>query len=109
MDSPEAIFDRKWALRMLEQTLGAVRSRYAAAGRAALVDELKAVLWGNRGGISYEEIARRLGTTEGAIKVAVHRLKQRFREQLRVEVSKTLLHPEDADDELKHLFSALGA
>ncbi len=107
-DSPERIFDHKWAMSLLEQTLEAVRHEYAAVGKAALFGELKEVLWGGRGETSYAEIARGLGSTEGAFKLAVHRVRQRFREQLRVEVAKTLVHPEDADDELRHLFSALG-
>lgn len=108
-DSPERIFDRKWALSLLEQTMLAVEHEYAVAGKTALFDALRVVLWGGRGEVRYESIAARRGTSEGAIKVAVHRLRQRFREQLRGEVTKTLLRPEDADDELRHLFSALGA
>jgi RNA polymerase sigma-70 factor (ECF subfamily) len=108
-DSPEKIFDRKWALRLLEQTMAAVEHEYAAADRAALFDALKVVLWGGRGEVRYGVVAEQLGMTEGAIKVAVHRLRQRFREQLRCEVTKTLLRPEDAEDELRHLFAALGA
>jgi RNA polymerase sigma factor (sigma-70 family) len=108
-DSPEKIFDRKWALSLFEQTMIAVEHEYAAAGRAALCDALKVVLWGGRGEVRYGVIAQQLGMTEGAIKVAVHRLRQRFREQLRCEVTKTLLRPEDAEDELRHLFAALGA
>ena len=106
-DSPERIFDHRWAMSLLEQTLEAVRREYVAVGKAALFGELKEVLWGGRE-VSYAEIARRLDSTEGAIKLAVHRVRQRYREQLRLEVAKTLLHPEDAADELRHLFSALG-
>jgi RNA polymerase sigma-70 factor (ECF subfamily) len=108
-DSPEKIFDRKWALSLLEQTLAAVQHEYAAAGKGALIEALKVILWGGRGEVRYAAIAEQLGMTEAAIKVAVHRLRQRFREQLRCEVTKTLLRPEDADDELRHLFAALGA
>jgi len=108
-DSPEKIFDRKWALSLLEQTLAAVQHEYAAAGKSALIEALKVILWGGRGEVHYAAIAEQLGMTEAAIKVAVHRLRQRFREQLRCEVEKTLLRPEDADDELRHLFAALGA
>jgi RNA polymerase sigma factor (sigma-70 family) len=107
-DSPETLFDRKWAMSLLEEALATVRREYAAVGKGALFNELKRVLWGGRGEVRYEDIARRLGATEGAIKMAVHRVRRRYREQLRIEVAKTLLHPEDADDEMRHLFSALG-
>jgi RNA polymerase sigma-70 factor (ECF subfamily) len=108
-DSPERIFDRKWAVQVLEQTAAVVQHEYAAAGKAALFDALKLFLWGGRGEVSYAVIAGQLGTTEGAIKVAVLRLRQRFREQVRTEVTKTLLHAEEAEDEVRHLLAALGA
>jgi RNA polymerase sigma-70 factor (ECF subfamily) len=108
-NSPERIFDYKWAMSLLEQTLEAVRHEYVVVGKAALFGELHEVLWGSRGDVSYAEIARRLGSTEGAFKLAVHRVRRRFREQLRVEVAKTLVLPQEVDDELRHLFSALGA
>jgi RNA polymerase sigma-70 factor (ECF subfamily) len=102
-DSPEKIFDRKWAVNLLEQTLEAVQHEYAAADKVALFAALREVLWGGRGEIRYATIAERLETTDGAIKVAVMRLRQRFREQVRHEVAKTLVRSEDADDELRHL------
>jgi RNA polymerase sigma factor (sigma-70 family) len=108
-DSPEMLFDRAWALSMFERTLDALAREYGVAGKSVLFEELTAVLWGGRGEDRYEDIGKRVGSTEGAIKVAVHRLRQRFRELLRAEVAKTLLHPEEADDELRHLFAALGA
>jgi hypothetical protein len=94
-------------LSLIEQTLAVVRHEYVVAGKAALFDELKVVLSDGRGAVRYEVIAQRLGSTEDAIKMAVLRARQRVRSQLRVEAAKTLLHPEDADDELRHLFSAL--
>ncbi|MBE2215723.1 MAG: sigma-70 family RNA polymerase sigma factor [Opitutaceae bacterium] len=108
-DSPERIFDRKWALSLLEKTLAAVERDYTMAGKRAVFDSLKEVLWGGRGEVRYAMLAQRHGMTEAAIKVAMHRLRIRFREHLRLEVTKTLLHPEDVDDELRHLFSALEA
>jgi RNA polymerase sigma factor (sigma-70 family) len=108
-DSPEKIFDRKWALSLLEQTLAGVQHEYAAAGKAALFEALRSALWGGRGDLPYAVIAQQLGTTEGAVKVAMHRLRQRMREQLQREVEKTLLRAGDAGDELRHLFSAIGA
>jgi RNA polymerase sigma-70 factor (ECF subfamily) len=106
-DSPDVLYDRKWAACLLASALAAVRIEYAALGKEALFESLKAALWGGRGEVGYAEIARRLGSTEGAIKVAVFRLRQRFGEQLRAEVAKTLLRPEDVEDEIRHLLAAV--
>lgn len=108
-ESPERIFDCTWALSLLEQTLAAMEREYAMAGKRALFDSLKEVLWGGRGEVRYATLAEQLGMTEAAIKVAMHRLRIRFREHLRMEVTKTLVRPEDADDELRYLIAALGA
>jgi RNA polymerase sigma-70 factor (ECF subfamily) len=106
-ESPDKAFDRKWAVTLLQNALAAMGHEYAAAGKAALFDELKVVLWGGRGAVSYVEIAARLSVTEGAIKVAMFRARRRFREQLGAEVAKTLLDPAEIDDELRQLFAAL--
>ena len=106
-DSPDKAYDRNWATCLLGTVLAAVEHEYQALGKSAVFCELKGVLWGGRGEGGYAEIARRLGSTEGAIKVAVLRLRQRFGEQLRVEVAKTLLAPEQVDDEIRYLLSAV--
>ncbi|MBK8475818.1 MAG: sigma-70 family RNA polymerase sigma factor [Opitutaceae bacterium] len=105
--SPDRLYDRKWALCLLATALAAVRREYAAIGRAAVFEELRTVVWGGRGQVGYAEIARRLNSTEGAIKVAVHRLRHRFGEQVRVEVAKTLLSPEHVEEEIRHLLAAV--
>ena len=84
-----------------------LQREYAAAGKAAWFDELKVVLWGGRGEVSYAEIARQLDSTEGAVKVAVYRLRQRFKEALHAEIAHTVLDPADVDDELRHLLAAV--
>ena len=105
--SQEKNFDKKWALSLLDAVLELLRREYTAAGKQAWFDELKVVLWGGRGEVSYAEIARRVSSTEGAIKVAVHRLRQRFRECLREEVAKTVLNPDEVEDEMRHLLAAV--
>jgi RNA polymerase sigma-70 factor (ECF subfamily) len=105
--SPEKLFDQKWALSLLEAALDHLRHEYDAAGKRAWFDELKVVLWGGRGEVSYAEIALRLESTEGAVKVAVHRLRQRFKEYLRTEVARTVLHPGEIEDEMRHLLAAV--
>lgn len=106
-DSPEKLYDRRWATSLLETALETVRREYLALGKAELFEQLKVVLWGGRGEVSYAEIARRLASTEGAVKVAMHRLRNRFREELRAEVAKTVLEPADIEDEIRYLFAAL--
>ena len=105
--TPARLFDQKWATSLLEHVLEAVRHEYISAGKGACFEELKTVLWGGRGEVSYAEIARRLGSTEGAIKVSVHRLRARFRERLQDEVANTVARAEDVEDELRHLLAAL--
>jgi RNA polymerase sigma-70 factor (ECF subfamily) len=106
-DSPEKVFDRKWAVSLLEQAVAAVGREYAAVGKGPLFNALKTVLWGGHGTASYADIARELGSTEGAIKMAAHRLRRRFRETLRSEVAKTVLDPADVEDEMRHLLAAV--
>jgi RNA polymerase sigma factor (sigma-70 family) len=105
--SPKRLFDQKWAASLLDQVLQILAREYTAAGKAALFEELRKVIWGGRGEVSYEILARQLGTTEGAIKVAVHRLRLRFKECLRDEVMHTVAAPGEVDDELRHLLNSL--
>jgi len=105
-ESPEKAYDRKWALSLIEQAIATVRREYAAVGKGPLFNALKAVLWGEHGAESYAQIACELGSTEGAIKVAAHRLRRRFRETLRAEVAKTVMDLGDLEDEMRYLLAA---
>jgi RNA polymerase sigma factor (sigma-70 family) len=105
--SPEKLFDQKWASSLLEQVLKILRREYVAAGKGAFFEQAHDLLWGGRGEMTYEAMGRDLGTTEGAIKVAVHRLRTRFKECLRVEVAHTVASAEEIDDELRHLLASL--
>ncbi|MBX3744761.1 MAG: sigma-70 family RNA polymerase sigma factor [Verrucomicrobiae bacterium] len=106
--SPEALYDRRWAVTLLERSLRELRERYASAGKAELFEVLKASVWGAKGSAPYGELATRLGMSEGAVKVAVHRLRRRFRDLLRTEVGRTVGHPDQVDGELRDLMAALG-
>lgn len=106
-DTPERVFDREWALGLLDRTLTDLRGEYADSGRAKLFDALKGMLAGGADA-PYAELARQLGMTEGAVKVAVHRLRQRYRDRLRAAIAETVARPEDVDDEVRDLFAALG-
>ena len=105
--SPERLFDQKWAASLLEQVLQTLRREYVASGKGPLFEEVHDLIWGGRGDVGYEAIGRKLGMTEGAIKVAVHRLRLRFKECLKDEVAHTVASVEEVDDELRHLLASL--
>ena len=93
---------------MIEQVLSALRLEFDAADKTRLFEELKGFIWGDKSTASYAEIAAQLNLSEGNVKVAVHRLRQRFRELLRAEVAHTVARPEDIDGELRYLISVAG-
>jgi RNA polymerase sigma factor (sigma-70 family) len=103
----DKIFERRWAMTLLETTLARLRDEYIEAKKTNLFENLKGTLTGERNAIPYAEIAIRLGTTEGNVKVAVHRLRQRYREVLRNEIAQTVADPSEVDEELRNLFAAL--
>ena len=105
--TPESLFERQWALRLLEEVMTLLKAEYAAAGQAALFEQLRFGLTGDRSTLPYAEHAARLGMTEGAVKVAVHRLRQRYRARLREEIAHTVASPEEVEEELRFLFRAL--
>ncbi len=103
----ERVFERRWALTLLEQVLRRLRADYVRDGRENLFEQLKPTLTEASRTVGYAEIATRLGTTEGAVKVAVHRLRQRYREVLRAEIADTVASPGEVEDEIRNLFAAL--
>lgn len=107
-DTPERSFDRQWAVTLLDRALVRLRAEFAADGRAAVFDLLQETLAGDRVAGGYAGIGAKLGMTEGAVKVAVHRLRQRYREVIREEVAATTATPADTEAELHELFAALG-
>lgn len=107
--TPERIFDRSWALIVLGRVLDQLGREYDEAGKAATFEALRSVLDGDAEAHSYATVAARLGTTEGAARVAAHRLRRRYGEQLRQEIAATLADPAQIDDEIRDLFAALEA
>lgn len=103
----DRIFERRWALTLLEQVLARVRREFLAVGREKLFEELKVALTGEK--VPYAEIAVRLNLSEGAVRVAVHRLRTRYRELLRAEIGETVATEGEIDAEVQHLFAALAA
>ncbi len=106
--APDRLYERRWARALLEQAMAHLRADYAAAGKVAEFDQLKGALTAERGGIAYRDIAAALGLSEGATRVAVHRLRKRFREAFRATVAETVSTPEEVEDELRHLVGLLG-
>jgi RNA polymerase sigma factor (sigma-70 family) len=107
VDTPETIFNRRWALTLLEQVLTELQTEMHGNGKASQFDSLKPYLTGDGPQLSYGATATQLGMSEGAVKVAVHRLRRRFRELVRDEVAQTVSSAADVDDELRYLRSAV--
>ena len=105
--SGDEAFDRQWALTLLELTMTRLREEFVATGKAADFDTLKTCLLADRGAIDYAAVAKRLDCSEGAARVAVHRLRKRFREIYREEISQTLADGADLDEELRYLADIL--
>jgi RNA polymerase sigma-70 factor (ECF subfamily) len=103
----ETIYQRRWALTLLEQAIAKVRDEFAASGKAELFDQLKTYLGGDENTVPYGQLAADLGKTEGAIKVAVHRLRKRCRDVLRAEIAGTVSDRAEVDEELRDLFEAV--
>ena len=108
--TPERVFDRRWALTTLEQTLAALQRASEREGKAGLFEALRPTLTSDATGdvTPYRDVADRLGMTEGAVKVAAHRLRRQYRDLLRQGIAETVERPEDVDDEIRDLFAALG-
>jgi len=105
--TPEHLFERRWALTVLNTVMTGLGDEMAARGRGEAFDRLKTFLEGDASAPSYQEVASDLGMTEGAIKVTVHRMRTRFRELLRQEIGHTVADPKEADPELRDLLAAL--
>jgi len=105
--TPEKIFQKRWALTLLESVLKRLREEYAQSGKERLFDCLKQYLIAENGRVSYREVAQRLNMSEAAVKVAVPRLRKRYRRLLRLEIAQTVADPSEIEDEIKELFAAL--
>jgi RNA polymerase sigma-70 factor (ECF subfamily) len=104
----ERVFERRWALTLLGQVLAALRGESAAEGKERLFDQLKECLGGRPGDGRYRLVADELGMGEGAVRMAAHRLRRRYRELLRQAIAQTVETPEQVDEEIAFLFTAVG-
>jgi len=102
---PEKDFDREWALELVARALEKLRTESEAGGKEKLFEALRGSLTGEEP--PRNQTAARLGMTEGAVKVAVHRLRQRYRELLRAEITETVSNPSDVESEMRYLVNAL--
>jgi RNA polymerase sigma-70 factor (ECF subfamily) len=105
--TPDHIFDRTWAMTLLDRVLGLLAQEYASTGRSDVFDRLKVVLSQGRGAVRAAELAAQLGTTEGAVHTAVHRLKKRYKAILQQEIAATLDDASEVDEEIRWLFEAI--
>jgi RNA polymerase sigma factor (sigma-70 family) len=104
--SPDRLFDRAWAVALLERVITRLRDECATEGRADLFEHLKPFLTVGKSAIPYAQAAAELGLTEGAVRVAVHRLRRRYRDLLREEITQTLVEPAQVEEEMRALFAA---
>jgi len=105
-DDPEHLFDREWALQTIAGALQALRDEMARVGKSDQFDALKGSLTGQEE-LSRDQIAARLGMSDGAVKVAIHRLRQRYRTLLRAAIAETVSNEADLDDEMRYLVAVL--
>jgi RNA polymerase sigma-70 factor (ECF subfamily) len=105
--SPDRLFEYRWAMTLLERVFDRLRHEYETDGKSALFDELKGCLVQARAMVSYAEVGARLGMSEGALRVAVHRMRHRYRDLLRAEIAETVSGPDEVEEELRHLFGVL--
>ncbi len=108
--TPEKAYERSWALTLLEHVTGQLRTEFAEAGKCDVFEQFKIFLTGDAGDLKYSKVASTLGMSEVAVRVAVHRLRGRFRDLLRAEIAQTLAHPEDPgaiEEEIRYLMNVL--
>jgi len=107
--TPEKLFERRWALALLEQVLARLAEEFGAAGKQQQFEQIKVLLWGDKAAPPYAEVAARMSLSEGALKVVVHRMRHRYRELLRAEVARTIVSPGEVDEELRHLIAVISS
>jgi len=110
--TPEQLYEQRWALILLDQTINRLAAEFEKAGKTTLFEHLKPFLTGADDKIPYSQVATEVQMTEGAVKVAIHRLRQRYRDLLREEIAETLADPsaqDEIEDEIRYLMAALSS
>ncbi len=103
----DRVYERRWALTLLDQTMARLRAEFEQAGKRDEFDHLKIFLTAGRGDVSYRQLAEDLAMGEGALRVAVHRMRRRFRELFRDEIAQTVASQDEIEEEVRHLMSVL--
>ena len=103
----DEVFDRQWALAVIDHALKALEAEFAASGKTEQFNQLQPWLVGDAVGVSQADAAQRLGLSDGALKVAVHRLRKRFRETVKAEITQTVGDPAAMQEELHYLVDVL--
>jgi len=107
--SPEKLFERSWALTVLDRTMARMQAEAVKTNKKKLFERLKSYLTADRDSAPYSQAAQELDITEGAVRVAVHRMRKRYRELLRDEIAQTVTSDDQIDEEIRDLFTALGS
>ena len=105
--SPEKLFDKSWALTVLDRTMARLKAELASKNKQDLFEHLKTHLAAEKGSVPYSSVAAELGMSEGSVRVAVHRLRRRYRKLLRDEIIQTVAAEDQIDEEINNLFAAL--
>lgn len=105
--SPDTLYDRGWADTLWNQALAALQAEFAQSGKLTIFQRLKGVVLGGGDTVSYSQLAHELGMTEGTLRVAIHRLRERFNELLRAEVAQTVSTPAEVNEELRYLVTVI--
>jgi len=103
--TPETLFDRRWAAALLDQVLGQLKAEQTAEGKEKAFERLRGCLTGADASLPYADLAAELDMTVTAVKMAVHRLRKRYGELLRVEIAQTVARPQDVDEEIRYLIA----
>src|SRR5262245_41572256 len=106
-ESPQTLFERRWALTVIERALAGVRREWEAASKVGEFEALKSCLLGEAAAGGYAAVAKDISSTEGAVRVAVHRLRRKFQKRLREEIAETVADPSEVDDEIRYLLRVL--
>lgn len=108
-DTPHTVYERSWALTVIQDAMKRLRSEYEEKGRKALYDALEGFMVASGAASSYSDAAKALGTSEGNIKVLIFRLRKRFGEVLRAHIAHTVESDTEIDDEIRHLMTCFGS
>ena len=105
--TPERLFDRRWALAVLDQVLARLGREYAAGGKARLYEAIETCLTHGAKAVDCAEVSRKLKMTEGGVRTAVHRLRRRYRDLLKREIAQTVDSPQQVEEEISYLLNCL--